>query len=169
MMKKIVAVLISALAALSIVLVAFVGTQAVGIEPIIYITSVTILDMDRHPIDSSNKTLQVNFSPDAEDEDGNAYMFYVFNAAILPETSTSRAVLYYCPDDPYFSFVSSSPSITEKSSVAGGQTSRSGQLLIKNMVKKDPSKAAYHVLQIHLKAADNGQASEDWIYFVVKY
>jgi hypothetical protein len=176
-MKKIVGILISAIAILSVVMVAFVGTQAVGIEPIIYISSVQILDMDSHAIDPKNKTLEVSFQADAVDGAGDSYMFYVFNASILPENSTLRSVLYYCPSDPYFSFASASkenaPSSSGDSATSStpkeSQTSRSGQFLIKKMARKDPNKPAYHVLQIHLKADDNGTAPEDSIYFVVKY
>ncbi|MFA6620547.1 MAG: hypothetical protein WCS90_05420 [Bacilli bacterium] len=174
-MKKIVGILISVIAVLSVVIVAFVGTQAVGIEPVIYISSVQILDMNSHGIDPANKTLEVPFKADAVDGSGNSYMFYVFNAIILPETSTSRSILYYCPTDPYFSFVSGT-AVSNSSSSSGAattlgesQTSRSGQLLVKKMDRKDPAKPVYHVLQIHLKADDNGTAPEDSIYFVVKY
>jgi hypothetical protein len=108
-MKKGVALLVSAVALLAVLFVAFLGTNPVGIIPVIPIESVKILDMEGHSIefndDTGKRILAVNFSSLATDPDGNEYMFYIFDTEILPSNATNRKFLYYCSENPYVSFV----------------------------------------------------------------
>ena len=125
-----------------------------------------------HAVDTTSKTLSVSFAADGVDADGNPLMYYLFNAEILPENATSRSILYYCSPNTYFSWAVSeaAPQASVSDSGAGNvQTSRTGQLIIKKMERKDPAKPVYQSVQITLRADDNGTAPSDRIWFVVAY
>ena len=86
-MKKSVILLISCICIISIVIVAFFGVSAQNISPIIYITSVEILDMDGNEIPGNetnpdSKSFNITFNPTFENE-GVQYMEYVFSTKIF--------------------------------------------------------------------------------------
>ncbi|MFA6830036.1 MAG: hypothetical protein WCR67_04980 [Bacilli bacterium] len=101
-MKKGVGLIIACICALAIVFVGFFGTRAVGIDPVIYIESVTIKDMnnDDVPKDASGKrTLVLPFEENFRDEDDKPIMQYYFNTAILPENATTHNIKYRCGNE----------------------------------------------------------------------
>lgn len=170
-MKKIVSVLVGAIAVLAVVIVAFFGTNPVGIEPVIYISSLTILDTNGHDIEKGEdvRTLELPFEADDKDADGNDIMSYWFEVRILPENVTSRSVIFWSAPDSFIHFASSSAFAADASVSSPTQASHTGALVIKKAIKSDPSKPLYHALKIHCKPDDGGAANEDVIYLVVKY
>jgi hypothetical protein len=172
-MKKAVAVLVAVISALTIVLVAFFGTNPVGIEPIIYIQSLEVLDMNGHSFQGAGDgvpTLEVDFQADDKDAEGKDVMSYWFDVRILPTNATSREVLFYSAPDPYITFAGGAADATlPEGAETGKQISHSGALVIRSLAKSDPNVDVYHPLKIHCQADDGGPAEEDVIYFVVKY
>ena len=108
-MKKSVILIISCLCLVSIVFVAFFGVKSLNVEPVRYIESVEIVDINMGNIGggkdpetpTKRRTLNLEFIPDGVDENGEEIMSYYFNTIIIPEDTTSRAVLYSTLDNPY--------------------------------------------------------------------
>jgi hypothetical protein len=171
-MKKGVALLVAVVALLSIALVAFLGTNPVGIEPIIHITSVEIMDMndDAIPWDEyGNRSLNLTFAPSLSDPDGTEYMYYIFSTQVLPNNATdTRAFLYYCAQDSYVSFPQNKTTQTTSTGTVGGsQSSKTGQIVIQ---KAPGDSVKIHSLDIYCRANDGGPAGiEDTISLTITF
>jgi hypothetical protein len=181
-MKKVISILVSAIALLAIVMVAFLGTKPVGIVTTVYINSVQILDSESHPVEWRDdqgiavRRLDVTFKADAYDSKSNTeYMYYVFDTEILPANATHRSFLYYGAKDAYVSFVDS-PIKAEKTSISSSKTSSSetssqsnktGKVVIKRVQGDNHTE---HLFTIYCKADDGGPAGvEDSIDFLVVF
>lgn len=101
-MKKGVLLLIAVVFVISIVVVAFFGVSAQNISPVVYITSVEILDMDGNEIPTNAyglKTITLNFERDDDlydSEEDVYYMQYFFTTRIQPDNATYENFIYYC-------------------------------------------------------------------------
>jgi|GEM_PF-2020642 len=178
-MKKSISVLVAAVAIIAIVIVAFLGTNPVGIVVFTYINSIEILDTNSNSIpwnDFGQRVLTLNFQADITDTTkGIAYMYYVFDTKINPEIVTKRSFIYYCAEDAYVTFsnngVSSqtaSSSVSSNSSGSAMQSNHSGQMLIYRSLSDTAQND--HYIDIYCKADDNGKAGvEDTIGLLIHF
>jgi hypothetical protein len=178
-MKKGISILVAAVAIISVVIVAFLGTNPVGIVVFTYINSIEILDTNSNSIpwnDFGQRVLSLDFQADITDTTkGIAYMYYVFDTKINPEIVTKRSFVYYCAEDAYVTFSAngsvdenSSSSVSSSSSGPEIQSNHSGQMLIyRSLLDKAEND---HYIDIYCRADDNGKAGvEDTIGLLIHF
>ena len=154
-MKKSVILLISCICIISIVIVAFFGVSAQNISPIIYITSVEILDMDGNEIPGNvtnpdSKSFNITFNPTFENE-GVQYMEYVFSTKILPDNATNNSILYSCD--------STDGTVECLNAQGGGFVFR----------EIDNPSVPFYVTRINCRSNDGGKQVNDTILLLVDY
>lgn len=174
-MKKAISILVVAVALIAVVIVAFLGTNPVGIVVFTYIDSIEILDNNSNSIpwnDFGQRVLSLNFEADITDSGkGIAYMYYVFDTKINPEIVTYRSFVYYCAQDVYVTF--NTNDVTETTSYLDSseqqvQSNHSGQMLISRSL--DDKAQIDHYIDIYCRADDNGRAGvEDSIGLLIHF
>ncbi len=154
-MKKGVALLISLVALVAVMVVAFFGVYAANIYPRIYITSIEIRDMYGNKIEENAygyKQLTLTFNPDLEDDDGTKYMQYYFTTVLNEdgEEPTRSSFLYV---------IDTSQDIVTFAT-EGAQSK--GAFLIKES-------SSTFVRSVTCVSNDGGPAVSDQIYLVILY
>lgn len=151
-MKKSVVLLIACICLLSVMVVAFLGVSASNISPVVYITSVEILQMDGEDLPQGN-SFRITFEPQILDENDNPAMQYMFSTRILPDNATSNSIMYSCPENPYVQFTNP----------AGGGL----------LVREKPysaSSSAFTVTTITCSPNDGGRGAQtDSVFLVIDY
>jgi hypothetical protein len=166
-MKKGVLIFIAGITLLSFVLVGFMGSVPTGIVPVVYISSVQVLDFNGNvPVvnpATQIKTIKINFYDKDKytpfEYKGANYIAYFFQTAVLPDNATDRTFQYSVGDNPY---VIIDPE--------NEQASYKGLFFIKELeqasIDAGITKFKTH---IYCNAKDGGNAPEDDVLFTITY
>jgi hypothetical protein len=166
-MKKGVLIFIAGITLLSFVLVGFIGSIPTGIVPVVYISSVTILDFNGNAPTINPATSVKAITIEYYDRDkyapfqyqGSEYIAYFFQTSVQPANATNRTFQYRVGENPY---VIIDPD--------NDQASYKGLFFIKTLelasIDAGITKFKTH---IYCNAKDGGNAPEDDILLTVKY